>query len=452
MIRELPVNDIAERIYKNIKDLPIVDYHCHLSAKEIYEDKQFENIGEMWLGADHYKWRLMRTAGVDERYITGDADWREKFIKYVSVLEYAAGNPLYGWSHMELSRFFDISTNITAENAEEIYSEANRYIERNSLSPRKIIEKSRVEVICTTDDIIDSLDYHKKLEEDITFKTKICPSFRTDNLMLVKADGYKMYINRLSETSGIRIDDLKSLKSAVSRRLDYFCENGCKFADVGIEHFPDRIANDEEADAFFKSVLEDKPVSFEEYMGFIGNMYLFLASEYKKRKIVMQLHLSVLRNVNSNMYKLKGTDCGCDCVGDAIKAESLTALLDAINRSCGMPKMIIYTLNPSNAEQIASVAGAFVNIQCGAAWWFCDHKRGIRKEINVIAENSSLGNFLGMLTDSRSFLSYVRHDYFRRILSNVLGEWVERGEYDETSSIKLAEKVSYYNAREVFGK
>lgn len=438
----------AEQIYEKIKDLPIIDYHCHLSPKEIYEDKPFDNIGEMWLGGDHYKWRLMRTAGVNEEYITGNAPLKEKFVKYAGALEFAAGNPLYHWSHMELAQFFGIDKEISSDTAEEIYEEANKYIKENQLSPRKLIEKSRVELLCTTDDITDSLEYHSKLKADADFKTRILPSFRTDNLLLVHQKSYKAYLKKLSEVSGVEVCGLDTLKEAVKNRLDFFCENGCRFTDVGIQYFPDRISNDAEADSFFKAILNGKSVTAEEYMGFIGNMYVFLAAEYKKRELIMQLHLAVYRNVNSNLFAINGADCGVDCVGDAISGTRLIQLLDAINKNSGMPKTIIYTLNPTNAEQIASIAGAFPNVRCGAAWWFCDHKRGIREEMEIIAENSTLASFLGMLTDSRSFLSYARHDYFRRILADMLGEWVEKGEFDEDKALKLAEKVSYYNIKE----
>lgn len=439
-------------IYDKIKDLPIIDYHCHLSPEEIYNDEPFNNIGEMWLEHDHYKWRLMRTFGIDEKFITGNSSWQDKFTKYVLALEYAAGNPLYHWSHMELSRFFNINMPITHANAEKIYYEANAFISENKLSPRKLIAQSQVEIICTTDDITDTLEFHKKINKDLNFKTQVLPSFRTDNLFLVYRNNYKDYINKLSEISGINIYNLKSLKDALLKRLDFFCQNGCRFTDVGIQYFPDNISDDSHANAFFTSILSGNSTSYEDYIGFIGHMYVFLASEYRKRNLIMQLHLSVQRNTNSPLFKQIGTDCGGDCIGDVINGKSLIQLLDAVNCNGGLPKTIIYTLNPSNAEQIASISGSFPGVSCGAAWWFCDHKRGIRREIEIIAENSSLGSFLGMLTDSRSFLSYARHDYFRRILSDILGEWVEKGEFYENNAEKLAKKISYSNIKELICK
>ena len=440
-------NDTAKEIYENVKFLPIIDYHCHLSPKEIFEDKPFTNIGEIWLSGDHYKWRLMRTAGIDEEYITGNISYKEKFFKYCEALEFSAGNPLYHWSHMELSMFFDIDMPINSENAGKIWDTANEYIAKTAMSPRKLIEKSKVEVICTTDDIIDDLCWHKRISEDKSFKTKVLPSFRTDNLLLARRDGYLDYINKLSEASKVSVDSLDTLKKAVSARLDFFCESGCRFADVGIPYFPNRIASDSEADSTFKAILCGKAVTDDEYMGFVGNMYLYINTLYKQKNMVSQWHLAVVRNSNSVLASKLGADCGVDCVGNTINGNDLIMMLDAVNKASGLPKTVIYSLNEANIAQIASVAGAFPNVKCGAAWWFCDHKRGIEDEIKVISENGCLGEFYGMLTDSRSFLSYARHDYFRRILCNIIGEWVEDGEFDKGSANKLAAKICYENVK-----
>ena len=444
-------NDMARKLFNSVKALPIVDYHCHLSPKEIYEDKPFGNIGEIWLAGDHYKWRLMRTAGINEKYITGNTSFKEKFMKYCSALEFAAGNPLYHWSHMELSQFFGINTPIHSHNAEEIWDQSNAYIAETQMSPRKLIEKAKVEVICTTDDIIDDLAWHKKIAEDKGFKTRVIPSFRTDNLLLVRRAGYADYINKLSEVSKVEIDNLDTLKKAVSNRLDFFCKMGCRCADIGIPYFPNRIADNCEADSTFQAVLAGKEITDQEYMGFIGNMYLFLHSLYQEKDLISQWHLAVVRNSNSVLAEKLGADCGVDCVGNPVNGNDLIMMLDAINKNSGLPKTVIYSLNESNIAQIASIAGAFPNVKCGAAWWFCDHKRGIEDEIKVIAENGCLGEFYGMLTDSRSFLSYARHDYFRRILCNMIGDWVESGEYDKDSAESLAAKICYENIKEAVG-
>ena len=441
----------AKKLYGTVKDLPIVDYHCHLSPKEIFLDKPFTNIGEIWLSGDHYKWRLMRCAGIDEEYITGRASIKEKFIKYCSAVEFAAGNPLYHWSHMELSEFFDIDLPINSENAEEIWNRANSYIAGTEMSPRKLIEKSRVEIICTTDDITDDLSWHKRIADDKSFNTRVLPSFRTDNLMLIRREGYSDYISKLSEVSGIEITNLETLKCAVSARLDYFCNMGCRCTDIGIPHFPSRIADEREADKTFRAALLGKEISDSEYIGFIGNMYLYTNTLYKKKNLISQWHLAVVRNSNSTLAERLGADCGVDCVGNTVNGNDLIMMLDAINRASGLPKTVIYSLNESNIAQIASVAGAFPNVKCGAAWWFCDHKRGIEDEIKVIAENGSLGEFYGMLTDSRSFLSYARHDYFRRILCSIVGKWTEDGEYNAEGAQKLVRKVCYENIKKAIG-
>lgn len=442
----------AENLYKIAKDMPIIDYHCHLSPKEIYEDKLFDNIGQIWLGSDHYKWRLMRTSGIDEEYITGEKTFKEKFIKYCSALEFAAGNPLYHWSHMELSTFFGIDDSITSQNAENIWNEANKYIAETKMSSRKLIEQSNVGVICTTDDIIDDLSWHKKIAEDKTFNTKVLPSFRTDNLLLIKRSGYTDYIKKLNEVSGVEIGDFETLKNAVSNRLDFFCSNGCRCTDLGIPLFPNRIADDFECDNTFKAVLNGKEITDKEYNGFVGNMYVFLNGLYKEKNLISQWHLAVVRNSNSVLAEKLGADCGVDCVSNVIDGNSLIMLLDAINKKSGLPKTVIYTLNESNIAQIASIAGAFPNVKCGAAWWFCDHKRGIEDEIKVIAENGCLGEFYGMLTDSRSFLSYARHDYFRRILCNIIGDWVDKGEFAAESAEKLIKKLCYENIKRAIGE
>lgn len=439
-------------MYNKICDLPIIDYHCHLSPKEIYEDVPFSNIGEMWLGHDHYKWRLMRTAGVDEYYITGDAPFHDKFIQFINVLQYAAGNPLYHWCTMELSMFFGIDAPIRSDTAEEIWNKANEYIKSNLLSPRKLIILSKVEVICTTDDVCDTLEWHKKVAEDGAFSVKVLPSFRTDNVLLMRRDNYGEYINKLSSVSGVKIDSLDSLKTALKQRLEFFVVLGCRVTDVGIPYFPDRIYDDKKANEVFLKFLKRKTVEDCDYLGLLGNLYLFLGKLYKEYNLLMQWHLSVLRNVNTSLYKTAGADCGVDCVGDTVNAENLSYMLDEINNDGGIPKTVIYTLNSSNASQIASVAGSFRGVYSGAAWWFCDHKRGIEEQIDIIAENSCLGEFLGMLTDSRSFLSYARHDYFRRILCNKIGEWVSNGEYDTLIAEKTAYKICYENIKKIIGE
>ncbi len=444
-------NKTAVKIYNQIKDLPIIDYHCHLSPQMIYEDKPFTNIAEIWLGGDHYKWRLMRTVGINEDEITGDTPWDTKFINFASAIEFSPENPLYHWSHMELSKYFGIDTPLNSKNAKDILAKANEHIKATKMSPRKLIKDSKVECICTTDDVIDDLKYHKLIAEDKTFDVKVLPSFRVDNLLLVERENYPEYLAKLSEMSGVEIKDYKSFKAAIENRLDFFVEMGCRVTDTGLAYFPDRISSDTVCAKTFKKILSRDELKKEEYLGFLGNVYVFLGKLYKERNLIMQWHLASDRNINTALYKRLGLDCGVDCMGDAISGPALFTMLDAINENSGLPKTIVYTLTPANAEQIGTITSAFPNVCCGAAWWFCDHKRGIEHEIQVIAENSSLGSFYGMLTDSRSFLSYARHDYFRRILCNKIGEWVEKGEYDKDSAVELAARISYKNIKRDIG-
>ncbi len=441
-------NRWARRLYAVARRLPIVDYHCHLSAKEIFEDRPFSNIGEMWLGADHYKWRLMRTAGVEERYITGDAPMKEKFLRYCEALELSAGNPLYHWSHMELSRFFDIDLPINGKNAETIWERANERIAAERMSPRKLIVQSRVESLCTTDDIADDLCWHKKLAEEDGWTVRVLPSFRTDNLFLMRRADYQVYLNRLGAAAGVEIFDLDSLERAVRNRADAFAESGCRCADLGIPFFPNRIAEKAEAAQSFSALLAGDAISEEAYAGLVGYLYVFTNGLYREWDWISQWHLAVTRNANSALNRALGADCGVDCVGDPVCGADLIRMLDAIQERSGLPRTVLYSLNDANIAQIASIAGAFPGVRCGAAWWFCDHKRGIEQQLRVIAENGCLGAFYGMLTDSRSFLSYARHDYFRRILCNQIGEWVEAGEFDAAGAETLVRKIAYENIKE----
>lgn len=439
-------NVTARTLYKTAKKWPIVDYHCHLSPKEIYEDKPFTNIGEMWLGGDHYKWRLMRSVGIDEYYITGGANWHEKFIKYAGALEFAAGHPLYHWSHMELSLAFGIDDYLNPDTAEKIWEKANSYILKNQLSPRKLISKFNVSALCTTDDIVDDLEYHELLAEDKSFKTRVLPSFRTDNLLLMLREDYSDYLEKLASVSKTQICDLPSLKFAVGKRLDYFVSHGCKLSDIGMPYFPDKVYDDDKAAEVFKDLLDGKSIEMPDYLGLVGNMYVFLGKLYKERQMTMQVHLNVIRNPNSQLFATVGADCGADSVGDNTSGNQLAVILDALNCADALPNTIVYTLNEYSASQIGSIIGAFRNVHLGAAWWFCDHKRGIREQIEVISETSCLGEFYGMLTDSRSFLSYPRHDYFRRILCSFLGELCESNEFDPDKLNELAQKICYLNA------
>ncbi|MBQ7339081.1 MAG: glucuronate isomerase [Clostridia bacterium] len=441
----------AQALYAGIKDLPIVDYHCHLSPKEIYEDRKFDNIGEIWLGHDHYKWRLMREYGIEEARVTGDASWHDKFLAYADAIATAAGNPLYHWTQLELARYFDITEPLNPDTAEEIWQRANQKIRESGMSPRKLITDSNVLALATTDDPIDTLEYHKLLQADDTFATRVVPTFRTDRLTNVQKDDFVPYLALLSQAADIKITDLASLKAATIRRLDYFCSLGCTISDVGMFLFPNRVADEQEAADSLALRLAGKALTEAQTHGLIGYLHLFLAAEYKKRGIAMQWHLASVRNVNTDIYRALGPDCGVDCMSSTIPVEDVLALLDAVAQQSGLPKTILYTLNPAQNAAFSVIAGCFPGVIMGTAWWFCDHKRGIEDVIRTVAETAHLGTFLGMLTDSRSFLSYARHEYFRRILCAVIAEWVDNGEFPcDAYTQKLLENICLNNARALF--
>ena len=444
--------ELAKRLYQNIAGCPIYDYHCHLSPKEIYADVEFDKIGQMWLGGDHYKWRLMRGAGIDEKYITGDAEWKEKFTAYASVLPHAVGNPLSVWSQAELKFCFGIDTPLSRDTADEIWEAANEYIKDNHLSPRKLIKKFNVKFIGTTDDVCDSLEYHELISKDESFDVAVTPSFRTDNLMMITRNGYREYIQKLSDVSGTDIRSYADLLKATEKRIEFFKAHGCKFTDVGIADFPDRISDPDEADRIFRHAITDKKIEKNDYLGFLGRMFTDLGRLYKKHGLVMQLHIGAYRNPNTLLFERLGADCGCDCIGNAVSGDDLIRILNAIDIDGGLPETILYTLNPSVNDQLASIAGSFRNVKFGAAWWFNDHRTGIVKVLESVSSIGYLGAFYGMLTDSRSFLSYPRHDYFRRILCSYVSELYENGEvFDEKYLYSLTENISYKNIEKLIG-
>ena len=439
-------SEAGERLYQKVRKLPVVDYHCHLSPREIYEDREFDNLGELWLAGDHYKWRLMRQYGVEEQYITGSASWRDKFLHFMEALEYAAGNPVYHWCKLELEQYFDIDAPLTAENAPKIWEEANRVIQEKALSPRKLILNSGVSLIATTDDVIDVLNYHRLLAQDRSFPVAVTPSFRTDRLLLCNRSDYRDYLKALEAAAEIAISGLASFKQAILNRLDYFMSFGCRMTDVGIPFFPSAVGSDVQAEQAFDAVLSGRTLGEEDYSAFLGNLFLFLGKAYRERNLVMQWHLAVWRDANKPLWEALGENIGCDCMGNDIPVDHLIGILDAINQSGGLPKTLLYTLRPSMAAPLSTIAGCYRNVIPGAAWWFCDHRRGICEQLEILAETGHLGTFPGMLTDSRSFLSYARHDYYRRLVCRLLGSYVERGEFEEAAAERLAEMLCYENA------
>lgn len=446
-------SDLARSLYEAAKDYPIYDYHCHLNPREIYEDRPFDNIGEIWLAGDHYKWRMMRGAGVEERRITGDASFKEKFLAYASVLPGAVGNPLSVWSQAELKTCFHIDKPLNADTAEEIWEEANAYIRETKLSPRKLIKQFSVAFIGTTDDPCDTLEYHQLLAMDPTFDVKVTPSFRTDNLLSVRRAGYVEYLSRLSEASGVSITSFETFLTAIEKRIVFFKEKGCAFSDVGMADFPNRIASPREAAETFAAILGGQGIDDGAYMGFLGRMFVELGRLYRKHRLVMQLHLAAYRNPNGELFARLGADCGCDCIGQAVDGADLIAILDGIQNEGGLPETIVYTLNPAMNDQLASIAGSFRGVKLGAAWWFNDHTDGIVKVLHTVSSIGYLGAFYGMLTDSRSFLSYPRHDYFRRILCSFVAELYESGQVADVNALPgLIENVCYKNIMNRIGE
>lgn len=451
--------ETAKTLYHDYAaDCRIIDYHCHVSPREIYENKRFENITDVWLSGDHYKWRIMRADGADEHYITGDASEREKFQKFAEVLPKAIGNPMYHWCHLELKRYFGYDGVLNGETAEDVWQLAKKKLSEDSMSVRGIIEQSGVKFIGTTDDPADSLEWHKKLAADGTFKTTVVPSFRPDKAFNIDKAGWKEYIGMLSEAANIRIDSVAALKKALGDRIGYFNEAGCRASDHGLDHMIFCEAREEEINAVMQRAFAGEKISAKEAEAFKTELLLFCAEEYSRIGWVMQLHYNCLRNPNSKMFAAIGADTGFDCIGPDNGSEKLAKLLDKLYSSNSLPKTIIYSLDSSDNSFIDSLIGSFQGteiagkLQHGSAWWFNDNLQGMREQLVSLANLSLLGNFVGMLTDSRSFLSYTRHEYFRRILCNLIGEWVENGEYpsDIEQLGKLVTDICYNNAARYF--
>lgn len=449
--------DTASRLYHEYAEhLPIIDYHCHINPREIYEDTEYDNITQLWLYGDHYKWRAMRTCGIDEKYITGSASDYDKFYAYAKTLEMAIGNPLYHWSHMELKKYFNCEKILNTETAPEIWEECNRVLQ-NGLSVRKIIEMSNVETICTTDDPIDDLIWHRKISADASMKTKVLPAWRPDKLLNISRDEFCGYIKKLSEVSGIDITDISSLKRASRIRLSFFEENGCKVCDHGLDYVPYLACGEEEADRILKLAMSGEMLNSKDVEKYQTFMLCFLTEEYRKRDWVLQLHYGCVRNLNARMYQRLGADSGYDAISGYAPSDKLIAFLNHMDTHNSLPKTILYSLNPNDNAIIDSIIGAFQGetagkIQHGSAWWFNDNKEGMLQQMTSLANLGILGNFIGMLTDSRSFLSYTRHDYFRRILCDMIGMWVEKGEYPPKFNTleKIITGIAYGNAKKYF--
>ncbi len=441
------------------KKMPIIDYHCHISPKEIWEDRRFSTITEAWLEADHYKWRLLRAGGYPEALVSGDGDDREKFRAFADVLQSAVGNPIYHWAHLELKRYFDFDGVLTPENADEVYDLCSAALAGEDMSVRGLIRRSEVKLICTTDDPADSLEYHRLLAEEESFSTVVLPAWRPEKAMSPHLPGYAEYIGRLGAAAGVEIRSLAGLRSALLARLDFFEEMGCVASDHSLDGSFYRPAETAEAEAVFEKGMRGEPVSPDERMAFQSYLMLFLGREYARRGWVMQLHMGPLRNTNPRLYKAVGPDAGGDCIGRPVDPEGLAAFLGALEADDLLPKTVLYSMHPGDNAMLQSLMGCFQGeipgkMQHGSAWWFNDTKRGMEQQLESLAAGGLLGKFIGMLTDSRSFLSYARHEYFRRILCNYLGGLVEGGEYPEERLDALGrtvEDICYGNTLRYFG-
>lgn len=439
------------------KDMPIIDYHCHVDPSEIAQNRRFKNITQLWLGGDHYKWRLMRSNGVEERFISGDADDREKFQKYAETLSKSPGNPLYHWSHLELQRYFDCNLPLNGDTAEEIWQITTKTL--GALSVRDIIARSNVKAIATTDDPVDHLEWHRQLANDPDGGVTVVPCFRPDKAVNIEKPEFPEYIKKLSAAADVEIVSLDSLFDALCQRLDFFGTLGCRASDHGLDYVVFRPDKQVTADAIFKKALAGQAISLEEAETYQTAVMLFFGREYARRGWVMQLHYGAMRNANTTMFKKLGPDTGFDCISLTQENQSIAGFLNALEQRAELPKTILYSLDPSDNVMLDSVVACFQGttaagkIQHGAAWWFNDTKDGMEAHLRGLASQSVLGNFVGMLTDSRSFLSYVRHEYFRRILCDLLGGWVESGEYpaDIPALGKMVQDISFNNAARYFG-
>ena len=440
------------------KKTPIFDYHCHLPAKELAEDICFDNLGQAWLAGDHYKWRLMRSNGIPEKYCTGDASDFEKFEKWAETIPKAIRNPLYHWTHLELQRYFDIDTILSSKTGKEIYNKCSNLLRSSDFSVRNLVLKMNVKFICTTDDPTDSLEYHKKINDD-GYKVKVVPTFRPDKAMAIESiSSCKKYISILSDISGIEIKNFSSLIDALEIRHTFFHNRGCRSADHGILNFWVEPYTDNEVEKITTNVLSGNKITEGDVLKFKSALLYECARLNYEKHWVQQFHIGPFRNTNSRLFTKLGPDIGCDSIGDISFGENMVKFLDKLDRNEELTKTIFYNINPRDNELIASILGSFQDgsqpgkMQFGPSWWFLDQIDGITKQLNTISNLGLLGRFIGMTTDSRSFLSFPRHEYFRRILCNIIGNEVEKGVVPNDIDFlgKLIEDICYNNAYDYF--
>lgn len=452
-------NKYAEELYHNYsKKQPIIDYHNHLSPQLIAEDHAFKNLTEVWINGDHYKWRAMRALGINEKFITGNGADKDKFLNWAKTVPYTMRNPLYHWTHLELARYFDVYDLLNEKSGEKIYEEISAKVNTKEYSTKNLLRKVNASYVCTTEDPIDTLQYHQQIVKS-NFEIKVGTSFRPDKAILITNDGYNNYIDSLGQASNITINNYNDLCDALTNRIDFFDKNGCSVCDHGIDQIYFEEFTENEVKEIFKKKRENKTISGNEALKFQSAILLFLAETYHKYGWVQQYHLGALRNNNKRMLQVLGPDTGWDSIGDYPQAQKLSAFLNALDSKDKLAKTIIYNLNPADNEVMATMIGNFNDgsvrgkVQFGSGWWFLDQKDGMTKQLNALSNMGLISCFIGMLTDSRSFLSFPRHEYFRRILCNLLGDEIKRGELpkEEMEWIgKMVADISYNNAKEYF--
>jgi len=449
----------ARKMYEAAKDMPVFDWHCHLPPAEIYENSEPLDIAQLWLGGDHYKWRAMRSCGISEKYITGDSSGKEKFLAFASCMPALIGNPMYHWCHLELRRYFGIEDILNSDTAEDIWNRANAAIKAGGFTPRGLIEKSNVTHLCTTDDPADSLEYHALLKDESGFRCRVLPAFRPDKALSADLPSFVPWLQAMEKTAGRQINSFETLCEVLAERIGFFASLGCRASDHAFSYVPCEEADAGEINGIFlkaKSGAKPDTLETDKYK---TALMRFLAAEYAKRGWGMELHIGPIRNNSTRIFKTVGPDAGCDSVDDNMIAAKLSAFLDSLDRCGSLPRTILFTLNPKDNYVLGSMIGNFQTdeaeskIQFGSAWWFNDNIDGMTEQMKALANLGAFGKFIGMVTDSRSFLSYPRHEYFRRIMCNFLGGLVEKGlyPYDENALCAIAKDVSYNNAIKYFG-
>lgn len=455
----LLTNETAAHLYNTYaKDMPIIDYHCHLNPQEVYENKQFKTLTNVWLDGDHYKWRLMRANGIEEEKITGSASDYEKFLAWAKTVPMTIGNPLYHWTHLELKRFFNIDEILNEQTAPFIWERANEKLRSGKFGARDLITRSNVKVICTTDDPTDSLEYHMKLRDVQGFETQVLPSFRPDKGLEINQEGFKSWIAKLQDCSNRSIHTYDDLLKALESRARFFHSMGGRLSDHALNKMVYTKTSKEEVSEIFLKALKGEGVSTEEESKYKSYTLIFLGKLYNELGWAMQFHLHALRNNNTKMFRQLGPDTGYDSMYDGQVAEPLVQLLDQMDVQNSLPKTILYSLNPKDNYVLASIIGSFQGdgipgkLQLGTAWWFNDQREGMLEQMKALSNIGLFSRFIGMLTDSRSFLSYTRHEYFRRLVCSLIGTWVEEGEVPNDQQLleQIVKGICYENAKDYF--